>query len=63
LSKKCEWIIEALPAEIIEQDSCSRRLLDARIAAHDHDPSSTAANRIGEAIDEREMRDVVDEKL
>jgi len=63
LSIKCEWLIEALTIEIVEQDPLGRRLLDARIAAHNHDPSGTAANRIGEAIDEREMRDVIDEKL
>lgn len=31
-------VIEALTVEIVEHDSLSRRLLDARIAAHNHDP-------------------------
>jgi hypothetical protein len=43
--------------------SNGRRLRDARVAAHDHDSPGAAAKRIGEAIDEREMRDVIDEKL
>jgi len=60
---KRERIIEASTIEIVEQHSLGRCLLDARIAAHNHDPPGTTANRFGEAIDEREMRDVIDEKL
>src|SRR5258706_14089401 len=63
LSIKCGWVIEASTVEIVEQDSLSRRLLDARIAADDHDSPVTAADRSGEAIDEREMRYMIAEKL
>jgi len=63
LAMERERIIEALTAEIVEHDSLCRRPLDARIAAHDHDPPGTAANRTGQAIDQREMCEVIDEKL
>jgi hypothetical protein len=38
-------------------------MLDARIAAYDHDPAGPAPNHIHQPIDEREMSDVVDEEL
>ncbi|MDB6085023.1 MAG: hypothetical protein JWN43_2904 [Gammaproteobacteria bacterium] len=63
LSIKCARIIETPAIEIIEHDSLRRRPLDAGIAAYDHDPARPAPNGIGKAIHEREMRDVIDEKL